>query len=58
MASKVKTPKLPQTREEKILARSEINTPCGTYPGQNRSRWFTDRKKKANKNACRFKVAQ
>lgn len=29
---------------------------CGTYPGQNRSRKFVDRKKQANKRACRGKV--
>ncbi len=41
------------TREEKILAR--VRVACGTYPGQNRARTFVDRKKKANKNACRGK---
>jgi hypothetical protein len=49
--SNVKKPRLPQTREEKILARPK--PAIGTYPGQNRSRKFVDRKKKANKNACR-----
>lgn len=56
MASKVKIPKLPQTREEKILARPK--PAIGTYPGQNRARYFVDRKKKANKGKCRGKVAQ
>jgi hypothetical protein len=51
MARKVKAPKLPQTKAEKVLARPKFA--CGTYPGQNRSRKFVDRKKKANKNACR-----
>jgi len=51
MATKVKTPKLPQTKAEKILARPRFA--CGTYPGQNRSRTFVDRKKQANKQACR-----
>ena len=55
MASKVKKiPKL--TREEKIIARMKAH--CGTYPGQNRARKFVDRKKRANKNACREKVAR
>ena len=55
MASKIKTPKLPQTRAERILARPKVAT--GTYPGQNRARVFVDRKKKANKNKCRGKVS-
>lgn len=54
MASKVKKFRLPQTREEKILARPKAA--CGVFPGMNRSRKFVDRKKKANKNACRGKV--
>ena len=40
---------------EVIQARTKA--PCGTYPGANRSRKFVDRKRKANKNACRGKVA-
>lgn len=54
MPSKVKTPKLPQTKAERVLARPKVA--CGTYPGQNRSRKFVDRKKRANKNACRGKA--
>jgi len=55
MSRKVKTPRLPETREEKILARPKVA--CGTYPGQNRARWFADRKKKANKGKCRERVS-
>jgi hypothetical protein len=54
MASKVKTPKLPQTRAERILARPK--PAIGTYPGQNRARTFIDRKKEAKRKACRLKV--
>lgn len=42
------------TREERILARPKVAT--GTYPGQNRARTFVDRKRKANKLACRGRV--
>jgi len=42
------------SRVEVILAKAKA--PCGTYPGANRSRKFVDRKRKANKNACRGKV--
>ena len=42
------------TREERLVARPKAA--CGTYPGQNRARTFVDRKRKANKNACRGKV--
>jgi len=51
MARKVKIPKLPQTKAEKVLARPKVA--CGTYPGQNRARRFKDRKKEANRKACR-----
>jgi len=42
-------------RREQVLAR--VKVPTGTYPGQNRSRKFVDRKKDANRKACRGKVA-
>lgn len=42
------------TRIERIVARPK--PAIGTYPGQNRARTFVDRKKKANRNACRGKV--
>jgi hypothetical protein len=42
------------TREERIVARPKAA--IGTYPGQNRARRFVDRKRKANKQACRGKV--
>ena len=51
MASKITKHRLPQTREEEILARPKFA--CGMFPGMNRSRKFVDRKKRANKNACR-----
>ncbi len=51
MPSKVKKPKLPQTREDKILARPTVAV--GTYAGRNRFRKFVDRKRRANKSACR-----
>lgn len=54
MASKVKKVRLPQTREERILA-ALSKVACGTYPGQNRARKFVDRKRRANKSACRGK---
>ena len=54
MASKVKKPPT-LTRTEKILQRLKV--PCGTFPGMNRARTFADRKKKANRNACRGKVS-
>ncbi len=56
MASKVKKVRLPETRTEKILARPKVA--CGTYPGQNRARRFVDRKKAANKSACRGKAGR
>lgn len=31
---------------------------CGTFPGMNRARRFTDRKKRANKEACRGRFAE
>jgi hypothetical protein len=43
------------TRLERIVARSK--PAIGTYPGQNRARKFVDRKRKANKNACRGRVS-
>ena len=43
------------TREERIVARAK--PAIGTYPGQNRSRKFVDRKRKANKLACRGRVS-
>jgi hypothetical protein len=52
MASKVKTPKLPQTREEKILARPKVRAGIA---GKGRARVFRDRKKEANKRRCRGK---
>jgi hypothetical protein len=39
------------------LIKLQSKAPCGTYPGQNRSRKFVDRKRKANKNACRGRVS-
>ena len=54
MARKPKKPQLPKTREARILA-ALPKFSCGTYPGQNRSLKFVDRKKRANKNACRGK---
>lgn len=58
MSNRKKKPSVRQyaqmTREEKILARPKAA--IGTYPGQNRSRKFVDRKRKANKNACRGRV--
>lgn len=42
------------SREERILLRTKVAV--GTYPGQNRARTFTDRKKAANKKACRGRV--
>ena len=42
------------TREERIVARPKAA--IGTFPGMNRARTFVDRKRKANKNACRGKV--
>lgn len=53
MSRKVKIPKLPQTKAERVLARPKVA--CGTYPGQNRARKFVDRKRRANKSACRGK---
>ena len=50
MAKKPKKPQ-PLTRIEKILLRTRVA--IGTYPGQNRARTFKDRKKDANKKACR-----
>lgn len=38
----------------RILKRA---TAPGTYPGQNRARTFVDRRKKANKGACRGRVS-
>jgi len=52
--SRTRKPKLPQTREERILARPRFAV--GTYPGQNRARKFVDRKKAADKRRCRGKV--
>lgn len=48
---KIKT----MTREERILARTKVA--IGTYPGQNRARTFRDRRKEANRKACRGRVA-
>ena len=42
------------SRIEAILAAAKA--PCGTFPGANRSRKFKNRKKQANKTACRGKV--
>ena len=42
------------TKLELIKARTKV--PCGTFPGQNRARKFKNRKKDANKKACRGKV--
>jgi len=39
---------------EEIKRRKKATAP-GTYPGQNRSRKFANRKRKKNKNACRDK---
>ena len=41
------------TREQRILIMTKA--PCGTYPGQNRSRKFVNRKKQENKRVCRGK---
>ena len=46
--------KRPQTKAERIL--SKPKPAIGTYPGQNRSRKFKDRKKDKNKRACRGRV--
>jgi len=42
---------------EKIKAARTANAP-GIFPGMNRARVFKDRKKHANKNACRGRVQQ
>ena len=39
------------TKEERILARQKIAVGC--FPGMNRARVFKDRRKEANKQACR-----
>ena len=46
--------KLIITKLMQIKARQSAEAP-GTYPGQNRSRKFINRKKQANKQACRQK---
>ena len=48
--------KITITRKEVILNRT--NKAIGTYPGQNRSRKFVNRKKQANKKACRGRVKE
>lgn len=45
------------TKLELIKLHRRATAP-GTYPGQNRARVFRDRKKEANRKACRGKVAQ
>jgi hypothetical protein len=47
--------KKPQTKAERILARPK--PAIGTFPGMNRARTFADRKRKANKSACRGRVS-
>ncbi len=42
------------TREERILANAKA--PVGTFPGMGRARKFKDRKREANRKACRGKV--
>ena len=42
------------TKREATLARGKVRV--GTYPGQNRSRKFVDRKKEARRKACRGRV--
>jgi hypothetical protein len=54
MGRKVKAPKK-LSKLELIQAMRRATAP-GTYPGQNRARVFKDRKKEANKRACRLKV--
>lgn len=48
-----KTPKK-LTKLELIRLHARATAP-GTYPGQNRARVFKDRKKEANRRACRGK---
>jgi len=43
------------TKNERIMARPKAAV--GTFPGMNRARTFVDRKRKANKNACRGRVS-
>lgn len=54
MAKKKKHHVATISRLERILARSKA--PVGTFPGMNRARTFTDRKKEARRKACRGRI--
>lgn len=42
------------TKAQRIIAQTKVRV--GTFPGMGRSRKFKDRKKEANRQACRNKV--
>jgi hypothetical protein len=44
-----------ETRDGRKLNIAALRVRKGTYPGQNRARVFRDRKKEANRKACRGK---
>ena len=53
--SKMSKRKKLSDRGQRIMA-NRIKPAIGTFPGQNRARKFRDRKREANRQACRGKV--